>query len=417
MLHSKVQAYVDTSRSVWKGLLAIIALAPIIGYSQDKSEIRSEAKAAEAQLREAGEPMDRCSIGAYLADGGIISRTFAATGLSPGDRLMTLNHLDVAGKSGQEIVTMLRAIEPTVVVPVTLNRAGETLNIDVACSNARAGMEAFLAALNLAARGKFDECVLALADRNDFGTPGAALKAQCAAVSRRPDPLNVAILGADAMRMAIEDAHWVPARRSEVIKGLRAGEGMITKKLGARRFEELVAATRLWPGGETLFDDSAPDWALFRRNSEAALRARMIDPESARIDWPYGFMLGWWRPFLSKRIDGYWTCGRINARNRMGGYTGSTAFVVVLNPSGSVLYVEVGESKEFDMLTASCEASVASLPPPQLELSGQGGVQPASSVSIADELKKLVDLKNSGALTEAEFQTAKQRLLGTSGKQ
>lgn len=43
--------------------------------------------------------------------------------------------------------------------------------------------------------------------------------------------------------------------------------------------------------------------------------------------------------------------------------------------------------------------------------------QPAQGTSIADELRKLVDLKNSGALNEAEFQAAKQRLLGTSGQQ
>jgi hypothetical protein len=41
---------------------------------------------------------------------------------------------------------------------------------------------------------------------------------------------------------------------------------------------------------------------------------------------------------------------------------------------------------------------------------------PGQSTSVADELKKLVDLKNSGALTDAEFQAAKSRLLGTSGR-
>jgi hypothetical protein len=417
MLHSKVQAYVDSSRSAWKGLLIGVAFAPVFVYSQDKSEIRSQAKTAEAQLRQSGEPMDRCSLGAFVADGGIVSRTFAATGLSPGDRLLTLNHLDVAGKAGQQIIGILRTIEPSAVVPVTLDRAGQTLKVDVTCSNAREGTEAMLAALNFAARGKFDECVSAFSGRDDLGSAGAALNVQCAAVSRKSDQQNVAVMSADLLRMMIEDAKWVPAGRAEVIKGLRAGEGMITQRLGAPRFQQLVAATRSWPGGEDLFDATAPDWGLFRRNAESALRARLFDPESARIEWPHGFMLGWWRPFLAKRIDGYWTCGSINARNRMGGYVGSSAFVVVLSPAGAVQYVEVGESKEFDMLTTQCETSAQGLPPPPPELSGAVAAQAANTSSLADELKKLVDLKNSGALTEEEFQAAKQKLLGTSPKQ
>jgi hypothetical protein len=119
---------------------------------------------------------------------------------------------------------------------------------------------------------------------------------------------------------------------------------------------------------------------------------------------------------MSKRIDGYWSCGLINARNRMGGYTGSTAFVVVLDPAGYVKYAEIGESKDFDLLTATCSNSVKHLPPPPRELlASQAGERSAgsSSPSLADELQKLVDLRNSGALTEEEFQAAKKQLLGS----
>jgi hypothetical protein len=204
-----------------------------------------------------------------------------------------------------------------------------------------------------------------------------------------------------------------------VVRQLRNVEGTITQGLGAARFQSLVASTRSWPGGETLFEESGPDWTLFRRNAESALRARLIDPESARIDWTHGFLLGSWKPFMSKRIDGYWTCGLVNARNRMGGYTGSTAFVVVLDPNGYVQYADIGESKDFDVLTASCNNSAKLLPPPPAELLGTASAQAAPAaapVSVADELKKLVELKNSGALSDAEFQAAKQRLLGTSAQ-
>lgn len=85
-----------------------------------------------------------------------------------------------------------------------------------------------------------------------------------------------------------------------------------------------------------MLEKSGPDWAGFCRNAESALRARLINAESARIDWPHGFLLGSWKPFMSKRMDGYWTCGLVNARNRMGGYLGSRAFVGVLDPKGKI---------------------------------------------------------------------------------
>ena len=103
----------------------------------------------------------------------------------------------------------------------------------------------------------------------------------------------------------------------------------------------------------------------------------------------------------------------VNARNRMGGYTGSTYFVVVLDADGMPKFVNLGTSEEFDIVSSQCRNSVARLPPPPRELLGLGTTQPAASVSIADELQKLADLKNSGALTEAEFQAAKARLLAT----
>lgn len=144
------------------------------------------------------------------------------------------------------------------------------------------------------------------------------------------------------------------------------------------------------------------------------MTAKLIDPESGRIEWPYGFLYGTWKPLLGKRVDGYWTCGLINARNRMGGYTGTTYFVVVLDPSGRVQYADMGSGRDFDILSSQCSKSVKLLPsaPPELAGLATGGAA-APAVSIADELKKLVELRASGALTEAEFQAAKQKLLGT----
>lgn len=399
---------------------AIIAssalVVPSIAHAQDKDAFRNQAKASVAQLQAQGEPRDRCSMGAFVGEGGLVTRTFSISALRPGDRLVSINRMDVSGKRPEDIIALLRGTGPSAVIPVGIERAEQPVDVEVSCSNARPATEALLNGLNLAAGGKFDECVSAFGQRDDLGTYGATIKVQCASLSRNPGRHNLAQFTFEAMQMLVEDARWASSTRTDVIRRLRASEGLITQGLGVARFHELVAVTKSWPGGERMFEASAPDWALFRRNSEASLRARLIDPDSARIEWPYGFTYGTWKPILSKRVEGYWTCGSINARNRMGGYTGSTSFVVVLDANGFVQFVDMGEARDFDFVTSQCNGSVKFLPPPQRELAGAGGGQPAQAASIADELRKLVDLKNSGALSEAEFHAAKQQLLGTSGQ-
>jgi hypothetical protein len=298
-----------------------------------------------------------------------------------------------------------------------VDRDGQLTDIEVTCQNARQTLEPLMNALSFAAKGKFDDCVDTISQMVDVDTRTAMLKAQCAAVSRNSKSYETSKLLVQGMGMAIEDARYSPSLRPEVIMQLRAVEPTITNELGPGRYQALVATTRSWPGGERMYEESGPDWALFRRNAEIALRSRLIDPDSARIDWTHGFLLGSWKPFMSKRIDGYWTCGLINARNRMGGYTGSSAFVVVLDPSGHVQYVDMGKNEDFDVLTASCNNSAKHLPPPPPQLLGSSSAAaaPAASaapVSVADELKKLVALKEAGALSGAEFQAAKEKLLG-----
>ena len=391
-------------------------VVPSIAHAQDKDVFRNQVKTSVAQLQAQGEPRDHCSMGAFVGEGGVVTRTFSISALRPGDRLVSINRMDVSGKRAEDIIAILRGTGPSAVIPVSIERAGQSVDVEVTCSNARPASEALLNGLNLAVGGKFDECVSAFGQRDDLGTYGAMIKVQCASLSRNAGRYNLAQFTFEALQLRVEDARWASSMRTDVIRRLRASEGLISQGVGVARFQELVALTRSWPGGERMFDASAPDWALFRRNSETSLRARLIDPDSARIEWPYGFTYGTWKPILSKRVEGYWTCGSINARNRMGGYTGSTSFVVVLDANGLVQFVDMGEARDFDFVTSQCNGSVKLLPPPQRELVGVGVVQPAQAASIADELRKLVDLKNSGALSDAEFQAAKQRLLGTSGQ-
>jgi hypothetical protein len=83
-----------------------------------------------------------------------------------------------------------------------------------------------------------------------------------------------------------------------------------------------------------------PSWEEYRHVGEAAIAARMIDPESARITWMSGIHKGEFKPFLEPRIGGYVACGTVNAKNRLGGYTGATAFVVVID-YGRALFADV----------------------------------------------------------------------------
>lgn len=397
-------------------LLAVLTMAalPTAALAQSKDAFRAQARSAAAQLRSAGEPKDRCSIGGVIGEGGVMMRTFSDAGLKPGDQLVTLNGTDVSGKSIDEMVALLRGVGPVAVIPVRVERAGQHLDLQVTCSNSRPAMAALLDGLDQAAAGKFDDCVTAFGGQ-DLGSYGAVVKAQCASFSKNSERYNLAQLAYDAMRMVVEDAHWVPGARTDVVTRLHAVEGLITQGVGAGKYQELVSLARKWPGAESLYDAAAPDWALFRRNAEAALTAKLIDPESGRIEWPYGFLYGSWKPLLAKRVEGYWTCGLINARNRMGGYTGSTFFVVVMDPNGRVQYSDMGSGRDFDILSSQCSKSVKLLPTAPPEFAGAAtGATRTPPVSIADELKKLVELRSSGALTETEFQAAKQKLLGNS---
>ncbi|KQS03554.1 hypothetical protein ASG11_04205 [Sphingomonas sp. Leaf357] len=75
----------------------------------------------------------------------------------------------------------------------------------------------------------------------------------------------------------------------------------------------------------------APSWERYRAIAEAGIRDRMIDPESARITWMGGYFKGDHKPPLSPRYSGYVACGSVNAKNRMGGYTGASSFIVVID--------------------------------------------------------------------------------------
>lgn len=96
-----------------------------------------------------------------------------------------------------------------------------------------------------------------------------------------------------------------------------------------------------------------PSWDQALRLGNAAIVGRLIDPESARVAWPYGFFGGSLKGLFSKRQTGWITCGLINAKNRMGGYTGTAPFLIVIHDS-QVVELDIGEAGEIDVASATC---------------------------------------------------------------
>lgn len=74
-----------------------------------------------------------------------------------------------------------------------------------------------------------------------------------------------------------------------------------------------------------------PDWEHFRQIGEEKITGILIDPDSAKIRWTGGYHKGGFKPFLEGWVQGYYACGMVNSRNRMGGYAGATSFVVVID--------------------------------------------------------------------------------------
>lgn len=83
----------------------------------------------------------------------------------------------------------------------------------------------------------------------------------------------------------------------------------------------LIPKVDIWANVDAEARADAQRQARLRAVAEAAIAGELLDPESARFEWPYGFVFG----SVGKDI-GYYTCGRVNARNRFGGYVGRRPF-------------------------------------------------------------------------------------------
>lgn len=72
-----------------------------------------------------------------------------------------------------------------------------------------------------------------------------------------------------------------------------------------------------------------------RAEAENRIRSQMIDPESTRFESPF--------EFAATKEGGFYTCGRVNAKNRMGGYAGASWFSVATK-DGQIINIQLEDT-------------------------------------------------------------------------
>lgn len=395
-------------RLLTSALMVTVFTAPTIAYAGPDEDVRDTAKADLAEARSEGWPQSRCSLSAYITNGGFIYGSYGS--LRDGDKLLYLGDQNVEGQSTEAIVAALKGIGSDVRLPVRVERDGEVLDATVQCEDAGKMQAIDLAAMEFASRKKFPECVAEAQKVADRSQTSALWAYRCALV-KNPEKYDISAFTDRVLTPRIIAANYDPALRADVLKAIRQNRGALSEPY----YRRAVERTKSWPGGESLFEASEPDWLTFRQNAERAVLTGFFDPGSAVFEWPKGFTYGFWKPVLQGRIEGWWTCGRINAKNRMGGYVGSRYFVVVMNDDGNAVFTETGTGGDYDFVSMQCANSVAYLPPAPREFFEVATINPpiANPASVADELKKLKDLFDAGALSEDEYKAAKAKILGS----
>jgi PDZ domain len=114
---------------------------------------------------------------------------------------------------------------------------------------------------------------------------------------------------------------------------------------------------------------TAPVWEKAVELGNQAILDRLIDPDSAKIEWPYYLVAGSFKGLFSKKQTGYWTCGLVNSKNRMGGYTGKSYFLIMFK-NDTVVDLDIGTNGQIDTASVTCENSIKKnqlIPIPKVE--------------------------------------------------
>lgn len=389
------------------GTFCILALSSAPAWAGPDEDVRDAALAEAKTSRSEGWPQQRCYAGVSFFNNVIAKGN---GNLLAGDEMLYISSTHVDGKTSDEIREVLADIPPQTTVVVQVRRGQEVVDVQQPCGNIADYQNAYLNALDFAGKKDWYDCIDALsADGADIRY--LTLRARCARVSRKADEYPI--------------QQWIDTAAEETVSiGQYAGDdrygiadNILKSRIEISRpvYESLVGRIQSWDSGET-WDQVQPDYDAMRRAAEGGVLGRLIDPQSAMIELPYDFIYGTWSPaFSGYKIDGFMTCGSVNAKNRMGGYTGATTFISVIDRAGFEKFTDMDDPTA--QYIRPVEAGCASL---VKKLNYVGNIQsqePAARLvesqgsSVADQLSKLAELHASGALTEEEYEAAKARVL------
>ncbi len=156
---------------------------------------------------------------------------------------------------------------------------------------------------------------------------------------------------------------------------------------------------------QTAEPPSHPDWTTTTKRGTDILLGELFDPSSAQFSWISGYSWGFLKPILGKRQQGWIACGRLNAKNRMGGYVGAKPVLIFVSEAGTVTADYVSS------WISTCDKAPNAAVQPELAGLGVSAPSPSPIRQIADELGKLAELRSKGILTDEEFQAEKAKLL------
>lgn len=120
---------------------------------------------------------------------------------------------------------------------------------------------------------------------------------------------------------------------------------------------------------EALSYGPVPDWGQYKQLGEAALRAKLTDPERWTIEWPYGYVSGVWRH--KGRYVGYMTCGRLRTETPGDGVA-VVQFLTVID-NDMVKIADISSKDRNSLVNVWCHQLISRALPPVAQMEASAG--------------------------------------------
>jgi hypothetical protein len=388
-------------------ILVFLLCAPSAAIAGPDEDMRDAARAEAAKLRADGWPKQGCLAGVSFSKNAIVKGN---GNILAGDKILYIKDTNVEKATLEEIAEAFGSTPPNGIIAIQVRRDNKVLNIEQECGNLADYQQPYLQALDFAGNKKWYDCIEVLASKPDDQLY-LNLSVRCARVSRKAAEYPIEQWMNTIAQQSVAQGKYASDDWKDIADSLLKYRINVSSSV----YDSLVNEVRAWDDGKT-WDSVQPDYSIMRRAAESGVKSHLIDPQSAMIEMPYDFIYGSWYPaFTRTSFEGFMTCGTVNAKNRMGGYTGSTFFISVVDEAGFVKYTDMDSSTSGDsrIVANSCAQLI-------MKLKFAGNLPddqkpaPASQVdkaSIAQELEKLSELHANGALTDEEYTAAKSRVL------